>query len=193
MKFTYCRMVSALFLPMYGAICFTVVKLSKRGLKKKNNKRTKRLTIAFSIMLVLIVSKMLSVSWGCKGHGSVEGEKKEILQRRDYLVETLVVSPSQVLDEMPSGIDEQLQGEWALYSCSMLSAALSNISSLYPETKEENLRNIDKLIQIIRSSELRKYDSDRWGEDPLSSLSGNQSHVSYLSHLAWMIGSYKAK
>lgn len=83
--------------------------------------------------------------------------------------------------------------EWALYSCSMLSAALSNISSLYPETKEENLRNIDKLIQIIRSSELRKYDSDRWGEDPLSSLSGNQSHVSYLSHLAWMIGSYKAK
>ena len=124
---------------------------------------------------------------------SVEGEKKEILQRRDYLVETLVVSPSQVLDEMPSGIDEQFQGEWALYSCSMLSAALSNISSLYPETKEENLRNIDKLIQIIRSSELRKYDSDRWGEDPLSSLSGNQSHVSYLSHQAWMIGSYKAK
>ena len=74
-------------------------------------------------------------------------------------METLVVSPSQVLDEMPSGIDEQLQGEWALYSCSMLSAALSNISSLYPETKEENLRNIDKLIQIIRSSELRKYNT----------------------------------
>lgn len=108
--------------------------LQKRGLKKKNNKRTKRLTIAFSIMLVLIVSKMLSVSWGCKGHGSVEGEKKEILQRRDYLVETLVVSPSQVLDEMPSGIDEQFQGEWALYSCSMLSAALSNISSLKQST-----------------------------------------------------------
>lgn len=183
----------ACLLPMYGAICFTVVKLSKRGLKKKNNTRTKRLTIAFSIMLVLIVSKMLSVSWGCKGHGSVEGEKKEILQRRDYLVETLAVSPSQVLDEMPSGIGEQFQGEWALYSCSMLSAALSNISSLYPETKEENLRNIDKLIQIVKSSELRKYDSDRWGEDPLSSLSGNQSHVSYLIHLAWMIGSYKAK
>lgn len=31
----------------------------------------------------------------------------------------------------------------------------------------------------------------RWGEDPLESLDGDQSHVSYLSHLARMIGNYK--
>lgn len=92
---------------------------------------------------------------------------------------------------MPSGIGTQFQGEWALYSCSMFSAALVNISQLYPETKEENLQCIDSLIQIVISPEMRYYDAMRWNEDPLESLHGNNSHVSYLSHLAWMICGYK--
>lgn len=31
----------------------------------------------------------------------------------------------------------------------------------------------------------------RWGEDPLESLNRDRSHISYLSHLAWMISGYK--
>jgi hypothetical protein len=73
----------------------------------------------------------------------------------------------------------------------MLSAALTNISNLYPETREDNLMYIDRLINIVMSPELRKYDMIRWSEDPLNSLEGNNSHVSYLSHLAWMISGYK--
>ena len=41
------------------------------------------------------------------------------------------------------------------------------------------------------SPELREYDRECWNEDPLESLYGDNSHVSYLSHLAWMIGRYK--
>ena len=41
------------------------------------------------------------------------------------------------------------------------------------------------------SPEMRYYDTMRWNEDPLESLTGDNSHVSYLSHLAWMICSYK--
>ena len=150
--------------------------------------------VAIAIILILILFKSLCVIWGCKGHGTIEGEKKEILQRRDYLVDKLVTSPTSVLNEMPSAnvIGEQFQGEWALYSCSMLSAALVNISSIYPETKEENLQHIDKLIKIVQSQELRLYDTQRWGEDALQTLENNTSHVSYLSHLAWMICGYKS-
>ena len=145
-----------------------------------------------SIIVIFVLLKCFSVQWGCKGHGTVDGEKKEILQRRDYLVSKIITTPASVLNEMPSGIGAQFQGEWALYSCSMLSAALTNISSIYPETKDDNLQNIDRLIKIVISPELRKYDKERWGEDPLASLNDNQSHVSYLSHLAWMISGYKA-
>lgn len=86
---------------------------------------------------------------------------------------------------------KQFKGEWALYSCSMLVEALSNIAELYPETKEESIATIDSLIQIVKSLELRLYDKIRWGEDPLESLDGDDSHVSYLSHLSWMIGNYR--
>ena len=41
------------------------------------------------------------------------------------------------------------------------------------------------------SPELRQYDTDRWGEDPLETLDGDKSHISYISHLAWMISEYK--
>ena len=44
---------------------------------------------------------------------------------------------------------------------------------------------------MVLSPELRAYDRERWGEDPLETLDGNESHISYISHLAWMIGGYK--
>lgn len=62
---------------------------------------------------------------------------------------------------------------------------------LYPETKDDAIATIDSLIQIVKSPELRLYDKLRWGEDPLESLEEDKSHVSYLSHLAWMIGNYR--
>lgn len=102
-----------------------------------------------------------------------------------------MVDPQVVLNEMPAAIGTQFQGEWALYSCSMLSAALVNISQLYPETKARNIQLIDSLINIVMSPELRYYDTMRWYEDPLESLDGDESHISYLSHLAWMICGYK--
>ena len=166
-----------LFLPVYGAVCFISIKSVKRIITRRN---LKRMYVAIALILILFIFKSFSVVWGCKGHGTIEGEKKEILQRRDYLVAKLVTSPSSVLNEMPSAnvIGEQFQGEWALYSCSMLSAALVNISFIYPETKEENLQHIDKLIKIVQSHELRLYDTQRWGEDALQTLENNTSHVS---------------
>lgn len=143
------------------------------------------------IIVALIALKVFSVAWECRKHGSMEGEKKEVLARRNYLLDKLITSPQNVIDEMPSFIGTQFQGEWALYSCSMLSSALANISRLYPETKEENLQSINELIDIVLSPEIRHYDAMRWEEDPLETLDGNESHISYLSHLAWMIGSYK--
>lgn len=142
-------------------------------------------------MVVLVLIKVAWVVWGCWSIGSQQKEKNDILQRKNWLVDKIVVEPRQLLKEMPGGLGLQFQGEWALYSCSMFSKALSNISILYPETKQESINTIDSLIQIVKSPELRLYDKMRWGEDPLDSIAGDKSHISYLSHLAWMIGNYR--
>lgn len=147
--------------------------------------------ITILTILILLLIKVIWVTCSCWGNGSLDDEKDDLLQRRNYLVDKIMVEPLQLLNEMPGGIGLQFQGEWALYSCSMLAESLSNMAELYPETKDDAVATIDSLIQIVKSPELRLYDKLRWDEDPLESLEGDKSHVSYLSHLAWMIGNYR--
>jgi uncharacterized membrane protein (DUF485 family) len=182
----------SILLPLYGLACSIGYRFLHRYIKGffKTNKYGK--TIVYSVaILFIVVLKIFSVLYVCQEHKSLQTETDDILERKNYLVEKLVTSPQNVLAEMPSSIGEQFQGEWALYSCSMLSAALVNISYLYPDTKEENILYIDSLINIVISKEIRHYDAMRWNEDALESLRGRNSHVSYLSHLAWMICGYK--
>ena len=151
-----------------------------------------KLFICLAVIVVLILAKVAWVWCYCNDNGSFETEKQDILERRAYLIDKVITSPEKLLDEMPSAIGLQFQGEWALYTCSMLTTALENISRIYPETKEESIGYIDSLIHIVLSPEIREYDRDRWREDPLESLEGEESHISYLSHLALMIGRYKS-
>ena len=143
------------------------------------------------ICLALILCKVIWVRCATKNIGSFETEKADILRRRAYLLDKVITEPQKLIDMFPPGIGEQFQGEWALYTCSMLSASLVNIAKFYPETKEQSITAIDSLIQMVMSPELRRYDLLRWGEDPLTFLESDNSHVSYLSHLAWMIAGYK--
>ena len=150
------------------------------------------LFIVLTVIVVLIMIKTVWVWCYCADNGTFESEKQDILERSAYLIDKVITSPESLLSVMPSAIGPQFQGEWALYTCSMLTAALENISMIYPETKEESIGYIDSLIHIVLSPEIREYDRERWGEDPLESLEGEESHISYLSHLALMIGRYKS-
>ncbi len=157
----------------------------------QHNKKMKILGILFLIVLLIIVSKMIWVAVMTRHIDTFESERNDILRRRSYLLDKIVVEPEARVSSMPSAVGPHFQGEWAIYSTSMLSAALVNIAKLYPETREEAVEKIDCLIQITMSPELRWYDASEWGEDPLESLDGNKSHISYLSLLAWMISGYK--
>lgn len=160
-------------------------------MRKIYSKTKKGMMVILLIIILLIALKAIWVSCATSGHGSFDKEKKEIIRRANFLTAKVATSPQQLLDAMPSGIGAQFQGEWAIYSCSMTSAALANIAILYPQNKELAIKFIGEIIDIAMSPEIREYDRARWNQDPLESLNGNKSHVSYLSHLAWMIGRYK--
>ena len=154
-------------------------------------KTIKRMVIICLIVAALITIKVIWVVSATIGHGSLEGERKEIVHRANYLTSMVCTTPQDLLNEMPSGIGEQFQGEWALYTCSMTSAALANIAILYPQNKELSIKFIGQIIDIAMSEEIREYDRLRWREDPMDGIYGNLSHISYYSHLAWMISRYK--
>ena len=151
----------------------------------------KALIICLAIIIVPIIVKAIWVGVATRHNGNFESEKADIIARRDFLIEKVITKPQKLIDEMPNAVGPQFQGEWALYSCSMLSGALVNTTLIYGEEQEKNIARIDSLIKIVMSPELRAYDRERWGEDPLESLEGDNSHVSYISHLALMIAGYK--
>ena len=148
----------------------------------------------YKLILIIIFPIILKIIWvifKTFNHGNIKKEKKELVSRARYLVSKIGKNPKELINSMPSNIGSQFQGEWALYTCSMTCIALSNIVKLYPEYKEYALKNIENIIDIILSKELREYDKLRWGEDPIENLSKNNKHLSYLSHLVLTIGRYK--
>ena len=155
------------------------------------NKAKKKMLITLSVIILFVGVKVCWVSCATNGHGSFDGEKKEIIRRSNYLTSKVAIDPQKLLDEMPSGIGTQFQGEWALYTCSMTCAALANIAILYPQNKETTIKFIGQIIDMAMSEEIREYDKLRWGEDPMDGIYGDLSHISYYSHLAWMISRYK--
>ena len=154
-------------------------------------KRIKRIllglvwALAFPVRYILVSRKYVEspIRW--------EEEKNDIIERANWLCDKVIVTPKSLLKNMPSILGDYYGGQWAIYSCSMLTAALYNISRIYPEEKEHNIQRIKRLIDIVLSPELRKYDTNAWKEDALLSLNGNKSHMTYLSILSWMILNYK--
>lgn len=151
----------------------------------------KSMIIILSFIIFLAVVKFVWIICSTNDIGSFETERKEIIRRANYLTSKIATTPQKLLDEMPNGIGEQFQGEWAIYSCSMTCAALANIAILYPKNKELSIKFIGEIIDIALSEEIKEYDRMRWGEDPMDGIYGNRSHISYYSHVAWMISRYK--
>jgi len=118
-------------------------------------------------------------------------EKTDILERAGWLCEQVIVSPSALLKQMPAALGEHFAGEWAIYSCSYTVAALTNISRIYPEQKEECLDKIHQTITLALHPQLRHYDTRAWGDDAMETLDEDEGHMTYLSLVAWMMTNYR--
>ena len=69
--------------------------------------RYKKTMVFLSIIILLVAAKGIWVKCATSGHGSFDGEKKEIIRRANYLTAKVATSPQQLLNEMPSGIGIQ--------------------------------------------------------------------------------------
>ena len=85
-----------------------------------------------------------------------EAEKKDILERANWLCKNIIIAPEALVNKAPSMIGREYQGEWAIYCCSMLTHALANISYLYPDKKDGCPELIAKMIERALSRKERK-------------------------------------
>lgn len=119
-------------------------------------------------------------------------EREELLARALYLVREVACEPKQLINKMPEVIGRYYQGQWAIYACSYTIRALANLAQLYPEVLDEFRDPMRKIVEMILHPEMRLYDTMAYkGEEALQSLSGDNSHMTYLSILAWSMGNYR--
>ena len=90
----------------------------------------KILGILILTILLIVLAKTIWVAIMTRHIGSLESERTDILRRRNYLLDKVVVEPEALVNSMPSAVGIHFQGEWAIYSTSMLSAALVNTAIL---------------------------------------------------------------
>ena len=121
-----------------------------------------------------------------------EEERTDILERCKWLCKEVITDPETLVNKAPKEIDRGLRCEWAMYCCSMLAHAITNIEKIYPGNGITSPELIAELIEIVNTPTLREYDTKPWGEDAMETLDGKKSHMTYLSILAWIITNYKA-
>ena len=67
--------------------------------------------VFFIAVLSLLLIKMLWETWSCWGNGSLDDEKDDLLQRRNYLVDKIMVEPLQLLRDI------QKNGQLIVWQC----------------------------------------------------------------------------
>lgn len=117
-------------------------------------------------------------------------DRSDILARRRYLIQRVLEGGPSV-SSMHFYLPKDIQGEWAVVTHSMLSAALVNIAHDMPGTRDESLAVIEKLIARMLMPEFSEFDTRAWGEDALTTLATEAGHIGYLGHLNLTLGAYR--
>lgn len=157
-------------------------------------KKTARI-VAISLGAVIalaVVAKCLWMSaFAISGADVLSGQVREDLwERRNYLL-GIVRDKDAIFRSMPSELSPHYQGEWALVTASMTVASLANLSSMYVDSKADNLQYMQSIITETLTERYRQFDKDRWKTDAMESLKTKEGHLGYLGHVNFMISAYK--
>lgn len=146
---------------------------------------TKRLKVYGGIVAGLLLLKWVwYVLCVMDAEAVLKNEEPSLTARRALLLEAFE-DPAEILDSMPSGLPDQFKGEWAIVSYSMTAMALANMAQTHPETRQESARVVTALAEQVLQEPIRRFDKERWKEDPLETLDSADSygHIGYLGHL----------
>ena len=84
--------------------------------------RHPKLFIVLTVIVVLIVIKAVWTWCFCSRNGTFDGEKKDILERRAYLIEKVITTPEELLGEcrLPLVHSSRGNGHYIHAQCSQL-------------------------------------------------------------------------
>ena len=79
-----------------------------------------RYVLGATLWLTTLPIRALRLIILAKNSADWEGERRDILERAEWLCERIIVEPKALLASMPKMLGKHYGGEWAIYSCAML-------------------------------------------------------------------------
>jgi hypothetical protein len=76
----------------------------------------------------------------------------------------------------------QFNGEWLFGTYLMAGLGFGQMALEHPELKERHVELMAQCIEKILSPEVRAFDRESWGDDPIESLDSDSDHAAYLGY-----------
>ena len=81
--------------------------------------------------------------------------------------------------------------EWKFGSYMMAGAGLGQVILEHPQTRDEFLPEMEKILDALLSDRVAYFDSMKWGEKALENLDGNNDHAAYLGYTNLILGLHR--
>ncbi|MEZ4373520.1 MAG: hypothetical protein R3B07_22050 [Polyangiaceae bacterium] len=106
------------------------------------------------------------------------GEQRQVELARSVNSQLPSVAP----DKFSTG-SALFDGEWAFGTGVMAAIGNAQLALQSPESRASCVSASDRALAHITSWEIRGYDRDRWGSDPLDAEDSGEAHLAYLGYL----------
>ncbi|MFC1453289.1 hypothetical protein ACFLSJ_08110 [Verrucomicrobiota bacterium] len=86
---------------------------------------------------------------------------------------------------------DQFSGEWLFGTYLMAGIGFAQLAIEHPEFRDQQGELTRQCIDRLLSPEVRKFDRQSWGEDPIDGIDGNNHHAAYLGYLNFLLGLHR--
>ncbi len=152
--------------------------------------KQRMLANAVGLMAALAVLATVPVTFCARGAAKWMAGDAENQLRLSRGVERLVLDEPLTRSRYRTG-SSQFNGEWLFGTYLMAGIGFSQVAIEHPERREEQSALARRCIERLLEPEVRAFDGEMWGADPLDSIGGRGHHAAYLGYLNFLLGLYR--
>jgi len=146
--------------------------------------------LAAGAAAAVAVTATLPAAWCGRGAAKwMEGDAARQL-RLSRGVARLVCDESLSRSRFRTGVS-QFSGEWLFGSYLMAGIGFAQTVMEHPELHAQHAPPARRCIEGMLTDEVRAFDRESWGEDPLDGIDGPNHHAAYLGYLNFLLGLHR--
>ncbi|MDA0991731.1 MAG: hypothetical protein O3A51_13395, partial [Verrucomicrobia bacterium] len=183
------------YLP-FGLECAVIAEFCRSGADRKNASeqwkqlRQQLMSSVLSTALFVAGVSVLPYAW-CSRHaaGWVDRDPERQLALANGVNHWLVDGLGR--DDFQTGSD-QFNGEWLFGTYLMAGIGYGQLALQQPHQRVVCLARMEQCIDALLSDDVRAFDREMWGNDPVATLDSSDDHAAYLGYFNLLLGLNRA-